>query len=260
MATEYTDNYDLDLYVGEDKPNLRDQYNAAMNKIDTALFSNATQIGDANEAITQIRAKDTVQDTKLDSLTSELQSHATDISALKETTKSQGQSITSNVNAISSLNTRMVTAEGEIDTLQANVGTLQTQINNVSPKWTQVKSGAINLGSIVEYPSGQRTTIEYKVERWGNLYRLLLGNNKKFAIKRVYGGTEVKEITELQDFFPASEYHSFSIVGMTTVNAENTIGCVVFSNNPLIENRFGIEIPTLGTPMPINCEYFWVKN
>lgn len=37
MATEYTPNYNLDLYVSTDKPNLRDQYNAAMGKIDTEL-------------------------------------------------------------------------------------------------------------------------------------------------------------------------------------------------------------------------------
>lgn len=121
MATEYTDNYDLDLYVGEDKPNLRDQYNAAMNKIDTALFFNATQIGDANEAIMQIREKDTAQDARLDSQAAELQSHATDINTLKQTTQSQGQSIASNANAISSLNTRVGTAEGNITNLQTNV-------------------------------------------------------------------------------------------------------------------------------------------
>lgn len=39
MASEYTANYNLDLYVNEDKPNLRDQYNAAMRKIDNALVA-----------------------------------------------------------------------------------------------------------------------------------------------------------------------------------------------------------------------------
>ena len=36
MAT-YTQNYNLDKYEGSDKPNLRDQYNSAMDKIDSAL-------------------------------------------------------------------------------------------------------------------------------------------------------------------------------------------------------------------------------
>ena len=38
MASEYTPNYNLDLYVSTDKPNLRDQYNGAMGKIDKALL------------------------------------------------------------------------------------------------------------------------------------------------------------------------------------------------------------------------------
>lgn len=37
MATLYTPNFNLDLYAGTDKPNLRDQYNGAMNKLDTAV-------------------------------------------------------------------------------------------------------------------------------------------------------------------------------------------------------------------------------
>ena len=38
MASDYTVNFHLDKYVGTDKPNLRDQYNAAMDKIDTQLL------------------------------------------------------------------------------------------------------------------------------------------------------------------------------------------------------------------------------
>lgn len=37
MASQYTPNYNLDLYTNEDKPNLRDQYNSAVSKIDTQL-------------------------------------------------------------------------------------------------------------------------------------------------------------------------------------------------------------------------------
>lgn len=46
MATDFTTNYNLDKYTAADKPNLRDQYNAAMDKIDFALLSanqNATE-------------------------------------------------------------------------------------------------------------------------------------------------------------------------------------------------------------------------
>ena len=38
MASEYTKNYSFDLYTDNDKPNLRDQYNAAITNMD-ALFT-----------------------------------------------------------------------------------------------------------------------------------------------------------------------------------------------------------------------------
>lgn len=44
--TQYTPNYNLDLYEDADKPNLRDQYNAAMGKIDVAM----SRIDDAASA------------------------------------------------------------------------------------------------------------------------------------------------------------------------------------------------------------------
>lgn len=55
MASEYTENYQLDLYASQDKPNLRDQYNAAMTKVDTALHEQAVSIGNDQTAIAQLR-------------------------------------------------------------------------------------------------------------------------------------------------------------------------------------------------------------
>lgn len=61
MATEFTPNYNLDKYTAQDKPNLRDQYNAAMDKIDLALLSantNATEAKAATQGFqTQLNAK-----------------------------------------------------------------------------------------------------------------------------------------------------------------------------------------------------------
>lgn len=64
MASEYTSHYNLDKYVGSDKPNLRDQYNAAMDKIDTELWSQHSDVADAKTAalnaangVTQINGK-----------------------------------------------------------------------------------------------------------------------------------------------------------------------------------------------------------
>lgn len=51
MATEYTPNYNLDLYTSTDKPNLRDQYNAAMGKIDTQLKANADGVTNVSASV-----------------------------------------------------------------------------------------------------------------------------------------------------------------------------------------------------------------
>ena len=50
--TQYTPNYNLDLYESSDKPNLRDQYNSAMGKIDTQLATPVSESGIADGAVT----------------------------------------------------------------------------------------------------------------------------------------------------------------------------------------------------------------
>ena len=61
MASDYTVNYHLDKYVGTDKPNLRDQYNTAMDKIDAQLLvsSNnaALAVRTAQEALGGVNGK-----------------------------------------------------------------------------------------------------------------------------------------------------------------------------------------------------------
>lgn len=55
MANAYTSNYKLDLYTDNDKPNLRDQYNGAMNKIDSQLNTLSNNIVISTEAANQAK-------------------------------------------------------------------------------------------------------------------------------------------------------------------------------------------------------------
>ena len=57
MANAYTSNYKLDLYTDTDKPNLRDQYNGAMNKIDSQFTTVSNNIVVAIEAANQAKEK-----------------------------------------------------------------------------------------------------------------------------------------------------------------------------------------------------------
>lgn len=64
MASEYTPNYNLDLYTDNDKPNLRDQYNGAITKIDTQLHEFSNNMGIVTSAASQAMDKaDTAQAT-----------------------------------------------------------------------------------------------------------------------------------------------------------------------------------------------------
>ena len=57
MASEYTPNYNLDLYVDNDKPNLRDQYNGAITKIDAQLHEFSNNMVIVMDAANQARDK-----------------------------------------------------------------------------------------------------------------------------------------------------------------------------------------------------------
>ena len=74
MATEYTTHYNLDLYTDTDKPNLRDQYNGAMNKIDSQLNTLSNNIVVVTEAANQAKEK---ADSAFDSASTNAQSIST---------------------------------------------------------------------------------------------------------------------------------------------------------------------------------------
>ena len=57
MANEYTPNYNLDLYTDNDKPNLRDQYNGAITKIDAQLHEFSNNMVIVTDAANQARDK-----------------------------------------------------------------------------------------------------------------------------------------------------------------------------------------------------------
>lgn len=57
MASEYTQNYNLDLYTDNDKPNLRDQYNGAITKIDAQLHEFSNNLVVVTEAANQAKDK-----------------------------------------------------------------------------------------------------------------------------------------------------------------------------------------------------------
>lgn len=161
MATEYTPNYNLDLYASADKPNLRDQYNAAMGKIDTQMKKSADDVTNANANVLTLQTQMTEAQKDISALESTVKTHGTQITAVQKTandalslaktnesgiagTKADVTSLTGRVTAvegaanknktdIASINTRVGVAEGNITEAQNDISGLQTAVNQKAP-------------------------------------------------------------------------------------------------------------------------------
>ena len=161
MATEYTPNYNLDLYASADKPNLRDQYNAAMGKIDTQMKKSADDVTNANANVLTLQTQVTEAQKDISALESTVKTHGTQITDVQKTaddalslaktnesdiadTQADVTSLTGRVTAvegaanknktdIASLDTRMGAAEGDITEAQNDISGLQTAVDKKAP-------------------------------------------------------------------------------------------------------------------------------
>ena len=161
MATQYTPNYNLDLYASADKPNLRDQYNAAMGKIDTQMKKSAEDVTNANANVLTLQTQMTEAQKDISALESTVETHGTQITGVQKTaddalslaktnesdiedTQADVTALTGRVTAvegaanknttgIASLDTRMDAAEGDITEAQNDIDGLQTAVNQKAP-------------------------------------------------------------------------------------------------------------------------------
>lgn len=161
MASVYTPNYNLDLYASEDKPNLRDQYNAAMGKIDTQMKKSADDVTNANANVLTLQTQMTEAQKDITALESTVETHGTQITDVQKTaddalslaqtnesdiadTQADVTSLTSRVTTvegtanqnktdIASLDTRVGVAEGNITEAQNDIDGLQTTVNGKAP-------------------------------------------------------------------------------------------------------------------------------
>ena len=161
MATEHTPNYNLDLYASADKPNLRDQYNAAMGKIDTQMKKSADDVTNANANVLTLQTQMTEAQKDIAELESTVDEHGKEIANVRktandalslaqtneseiETTQGTVTSLTSRVVAvegtanqnktdIASIDTRVGVAEGNITKAQNDIDGLQTAVDGKAP-------------------------------------------------------------------------------------------------------------------------------
>lgn len=181
MATVYTPNYNLDLYASADKPNLRDQYNTAMGKIDTQMKTNADGVTNANANVGTLQTQMTEAQKDISALESTVGTHGTQITHVQKTaddalslartnesdiadTRSDVTSLTGRVTTvegtanknktgIASLGTRMNTAESDIDGLQTSVNG-KAPISHASSSNTYGQGSPSNFGHLKVVDSG----------------------------------------------------------------------------------------------------------
>lgn len=167
MATEYTPNYNLDLYASADKPNLRDQYNAAMGKIDTQMKKSAEDVTNANANVLTLQTQITdVQKTADDALSlaktneSDIADTQADVTSLTGRVTAVEGAVNKNETGIASLDTRMDAAEGDITEAQSDISGLQTAvdkkapINHASTANTYGQGSSTNFGHLKVTDSG----------------------------------------------------------------------------------------------------------
>lgn len=117
MATEYTPNYNLDLYTSTDKPNLRDQYNAAMGKVDAQMKRTADDVTNANANVLTMQ--------------SQVSKNKEDIAALESTVETHGAQITGAQNTADDALSLAQTNETDIAGAQADVTALTGRVSAV---------------------------------------------------------------------------------------------------------------------------------
>lgn len=133
MATDCTPNYNLDLYASADKPNLRDQYNAAMGKIDTQMKKSADDVTNANANVLTLQTQMNEAQTDISALESTVETHGTQITHVQKTADDALSLATTNESGIAELTGRVTAAEGDITEAQNDIDGLQTAVDGKAP-------------------------------------------------------------------------------------------------------------------------------
>lgn len=158
MATEYTPNYNLDLYASADKPNLRDQYNAAMGKIDAQMKKSADAVTNANANVLTLQTQMTEAQKDISALESAVETHGTQITDVRKTAddalslaKTNESDIADTQADVTSLTGRVTAVEGDITKARNDIDGLQTAVDGKAPINHASTANAYGQGSSTKF-------------------------------------------------------------------------------------------------------------
>lgn len=139
----FTPNYNLDLYDVDDKPNLNDQYNDAMRKVDNALHGMSNDIVTAETAVNNLS-------TKVDGFDTRITANATAAATAQTTAESAVDMSREAKSAADAAQSAADTAQSAADTAQGDVNTLKKKFpivtNDISPN--AITSAKIATGAV----------------------------------------------------------------------------------------------------------------
>lgn len=166
MATEYTPNYNLDLYASADKPNLRDQYNTAMGKIDTQMKKSADDVTNANANVLTLQTQMTKAQKDISELESTVDTHGKQITAVQKTADdalSRAQTNESDIADtqadVTSLTGRVTTVEGAANKNKTDIALLDTRMDAAEGNITEAQNDIDGLHNDID---GLQTAVDSK--------------------------------------------------------------------------------------------------
>ena len=202
MASKYTPNYNLDKYVGTDKPNLRDQYNSAMDKIDaqfvviendhtetgnqiSAINTNMTQLGErvttaegkvtavegqigqTNTNMTQLGERVTTAEGKVTAVEGQIGQTNTELADVKQTAENANSQANTNATAIEGINTNLTAVQGNVTNLQAAT---RSQVIYQAQQWDFSANGIIMISGVPSNwgSEGDTFTLDAAIPSWAN--------------------------------------------------------------------------------------------
>lgn len=160
MASEYTPNYNLDLYASADKPNLRDQYNAAMGKIDVQMKTNADNIVNANASIGTLQTQMAEANSNIDTLQTQMTEANSNINTLQTQMATANENISAIESTVEAHGTQITDVQQTADNALSLAQTNESDIGTLDNEMNQVQQGVTNL------QSATRTQTIYQAQQW----------------------------------------------------------------------------------------------
>lgn len=158
MATEYTPNYNLDLYASADKPNLRDQYNAAMGKVDAQMKKTADDVTNANANVLTMQSQVSKNKEDIAALESTVETHGTQITGAQKTADDALSLVQANETDIAgtqadvtALTGRVSAVEGVASKNKADISTLNANVSQKAPTDHASSTTLYGQGTATEY-------------------------------------------------------------------------------------------------------------